>query len=392
MDTFREVSNQGFFSRIGSSIVGVLLGGLLFVGGCPVLFFNEGCAVRSYQALQEARENVVPVASAAQVEAANDKKLVHMVAGADSEETLADPQFGISAKVIKLRRNVEMYQWEEEKREEKRKKLGGGEETITTYHYDKTWSSSHINSNSFRHPEGHTNPTEMLYRNDTQQAQKVWFGAFTLSPTLLGQYNSFEPLPVQQADMEKVAATSATAKLEQGHLYIGDNPASPAVGDTKVSFQVVRPSTVSILALQMGSSFGPFPTKAGEPIELLSVGQHTAEQMIVAEESKVAFRTWAIRFGGFFMMFIGLSLTMGPLGVLGDVIPFVGSIIRTGTTLIAGLLAAVFALVTIAVAWIFYRPLLGIILLAAAIGIIFLVFKLSRKSKPASPVAGMEGI
>ncbi|MCW5210069.1 hypothetical protein VU10_07890, partial [Desulfobulbus sp. US1] len=63
----------------------------------------------------------------------------------------------------------------------------------------------------------------------------------------------------------------------------------------------------------------------------------------------------------------------GVFSVLADVLPFLGSIVEAGTGFIAFLLAGVLSLITIAVAWIVFRPLLGIILLAIAVGLVVLI-------------------
>jgi hypothetical protein len=72
-------------------------------------------------------------------------------------------------------------------------------------------------------------------------------------------------------------------------------------------------------------------------------------------------------------MMIGLSMIFKVFSVLADVLPFLGSIVEAGTGFIAFLLAGVLSLITIAVAWIVFRPLLGIILLAVAGGLIVLI-------------------
>ena len=73
--------------------------------------------------------------------------------------------------------------------------------------------------------------------------------------------------------------------------------------------------------------------------------------------------------------------------VLGDVVPFIGSIINVGTGLVAFAVAAPCALVTIGIAWIFYRPLVGIALIVAAAAIAFLVWKRRAAAKAAAPTA-----
>ena len=83
-------------------------------------------------------------------------------------------------------------------------------------------------------------------------------------------------------------------------------------------------------------------------------------------------------------MLTGLKMVFGPLGVLADVLPFLGSLVRMGTGLLSFLIALPCSLVTIAIAWIVYRPVLGIILLVIAVGSIVLLF---MKRKPASAAA-----
>jgi hypothetical protein len=79
--------------------------------------------------------------------------------------------------------------------------------------------------------------------------------------------------------------------------------------------------------------------------------------------------TWLLRLGGFLLMFIGFTLVFKPLSVTADVLPILGSIVGAGTGLVAFLLAAALSLVTIAVAWFVYRPVLGVILIAVAVGL-----------------------
>ena len=79
--------------------------------------------------------------------------------------------------------------------------------------------------------------------------------------------------------------------------------------------------------------------------------------------------TWLIRLGGFIAMLIGFKMIFSVVGVLGDVIPFVGDVFRFATGIAAFALAAILSTAIIAIAWFYYRPLLslGILALGAAI-------------------------
>lgn len=208
-------------------------------------------------------------------------------------------------------------------------------------------------------------------------AKQVTLGAFTLSEALVAKLNKSEDLSAGQSTAEALPeAMKKRAKLDQGGYFLGEDPASPAIGDAKVTFHVVRPATVSIVARQIGNTFEEYRAKAGDSILLLTYGTVSADSMFKAAEESNAMLTWILRGVGFFMMALGLYLIFNPLVILADVLPFLGSILGAGTAVFAGLIAASLSLVTIALGWLSYRPLLGITLLvvagAAAGGLIYL--------------------
>ena len=70
-------------------------------------------------------------------------------------------------------------------------------------------------------------------------------------------------------------------------------------------------------------------------------------------------------------MLIGFICIARPLTMLFAVLPFLESLVGAGVFLVAFTLAVPIALLTIAIAWIVHRPLIGGILLVAAIGALF---------------------
>ena len=75
-------------------------------------------------------------------------------------------------------------------------------------------------------------------------------------------------------------------------------------------------------------------------------------------------------------MMMGLNLFLSPLSVIADVVPIAGTVVGAGAGIIAFLVAAPITLITIGIAWIFYRPLIGIVLIVIAVG-----FTLALKGK-----------
>ncbi|MCG8401246.1 MAG: TMEM43 family protein, partial [Firmicutes bacterium] len=189
-----ERTSQSWLSRIVGSFVGVLIGIVLFIAAFPVLFINEKWSIDRIRDLRDAESQLVSVEAGA-VDPGNEGKLVHLNGEAITEEILKFADFGIEENAIRLRRDVEMYQWQEHKDTEKRKKLGGGEETVTTYTYSKTWADRAINSSGFKEA-GHDNPSSLPFSNDTLDAKDVLVGSYQLSATMIDQYDRFTPLPL----------------------------------------------------------------------------------------------------------------------------------------------------------------------------------------------------
>ncbi|WP_446007720.1 TMEM43 family protein [Candidatus Electrothrix sp.] len=370
-DSYTEVTEQSWFSRIGGAIKGIIFGFILFLIAFPLLFWNEGRAVKTYKTLKEGGGAVISVASD-RVDPSNEGKLIHLSGKANTEEILTDPVFGVADNALRLLRKVEMYQWQESSESETKKKLGGGTETVTTYSYSKGWEDNIISSSSFKKPEGHENPGAMPYTTEEQTAQQVTLGAFQLSTSQVKRINGFEPLAASEDASLSENLEGRIIPWQSGY-YLGADSASPQVGDVRIQFESVAPTEVSIVAQQSGSGLRPYHAQAGGDIELLQVGVHTAEAMFQKAQTDNKILTWALRVVGFLVMMIGLSLIFKVFSVLADVIPFLGNIVEAGTGFIAFLLAAVLSLITIAVAWIVFRPLLAIILLVAAVGLIVLI-------------------
>jgi hypothetical protein len=387
-DTFSEVTSVSWFGRIWESIKSVLFGLLLFVVSFIVLFWNEGRAVHTAQSLAEGAAVVVSV-PADSVSASNEGKLVHVTGDATTTETLADAQFGVSAPAIKLERTVEMYQWKENKKSETKKKFGGGTETVTTYNYEPAWSARLIDSSQFKQPSGHTNPRKMPVEAATFTAKKVTVGAFTLADSQIAMLDKKEAVTLDEA-MQKSLPEAMKTKVNTASdvfYYFGADPADSKIGDARVSFQVVKPATVSLIARQIGNTFEPYQAKAGNSLNMLKYGALAADSMFKAAEQENAILTWILRGAGFFAMFLGLFLIFRPIAVFGDIVPLFGSMLAAGVGFACFLLALCLSMLTIAIGWIAYRPLIGIGLLAVSAGAVYLLIRHAQSGKPVTKAA-----
>jgi hypothetical protein len=306
---------------------------------------------------------------------------VHLTGTATTEETLTDLVFSVSSQSIKLLRTVAMYQWKQESQSTEKKKLGGGTETTTTYTYSKTWSEDIISSGNFKQSQEHENPGQMPYRSNQLVAGTVTAGAFTLSPSLVRKINVYTTVALGP-DYTPPEPLAGKSTVTSDTIYIGNDPDIPQVGDIRVSFTEVKPLTISLVANQVDNTFEAFHAQAGGTIELLVSGVQSADAMFEQAQKSNTILTWLLRAVGYIVMVIGFGLILGPLAVFADVVPIFGTIVAAGTGLIGALIAGFLTFITIAIAWIFYRPVLGIILIIGASAIGFFLFTKLRKTAP----------
>lgn len=388
-----EVQTESYFSRLGNSFKGIGGGLLLFLIAFPLLFWNEGRAVKRAKALETGAGAVVSV-QADKVDPANEGKLVHVTAKADTKDVLTDPLFKISSTAIRLERRVEMYQWKQNESSKTEKQLGGGTKKTTVYTYEKVWSDKPVNSAYFKEA-GHENPG-FPFESEKLRANHVTLGDFLLNDSLVDRLGDSRKLPVP-ADYKLPATLSG--KSDAAYVHVSrkssapsqvsqEQPADnagdaaltePAIGDLRISWYAVVPHEVSIVARQTGKTFSAYPV-GSESILLIADSVQSAEAMFQSAQSANSAMTWFLRIAGLVMMYVGLSCVLRPLSVLMDVIPFLGDLIGAGISLISFLIALPCTLVTIVVAWIYYRPLLGIGLLVVAVALIVFLFRKKAES------------
>lgn len=368
-NTYTEVTHTGWFSRISSAIVGMLLGLAMFLVAFPLLFWNEGRAVDRIKALDDGAAAVVSI-QADQVLDKNNDLLVHLTGSTASDEELSDETFNVTSNGLKLRRNVQIYQWEEETSTQTKKKLGGSEEKVTEYKYSKSWSDDLINSSNFKRPE-YQNPQNIAYQKRNFQASSVSLGAFKLSDSLIAKINNYENINVAP-DSKLTLSDGANVTPYQGGYYIGNDPSQPEVGDLRITFSQVMPSVVSVVAQQSNDSFQEYTTETGSVL-LLELGSVSADKMFQTAMTENTILTWALRLLGLIVMGVGLSLVLRPISVFADVVPLFGSLAQAGIGIVSLLVALVLSFITISVAWIWFRPLIGGVLLVAAFGFIWLL-------------------
>lgn len=388
MDQYVETTREGFTGKMGKSIKGALMGVVLILVGVIGLFWNEGRAVKRYQDLVEGFKLVVAGDSGA-VDSNLNEKLVYMTGVTAISDPLSDPDFGVSATAVKLSRRVQMFQWVEKTSSKKKEKLGGGTETETTYSYDKTWSNSYHDSSGFRISEGHQNPP-MRFSSTDYVASKVSLGAYELSPKIAAMLSGSEAYPVTSIEQATEQVKADTQVTEKG-LYLGKDPSSPEIGDLLIQFFITPTGPVSVVAKQSNNQLSHYTTRRGRSLALVESGSVEVSDMFQNAHSSNKFLTWIIRFAGFLAVSIGFSSLLGPIAAFSSIIPMLGRFARAGIGFVGFLLGAIVSLVTISLAWIFYRPLLGIAILLVAVVLITLLLKRTMQSHSIAASAATDG-
>lgn len=385
--TYTETTRTSWFTKLKNGVIGTLVGIVLVLVAVYFLFWNEGRAIQTYRALVEGAGLVVSVDSS-KVDAAHDGKLIHVTGAVKPNGEVVDPQFDIRADgALAIAREVEMYQWVEKSESKTDKNVGGSEETTTTYSYSKEWSSRRIDSSEFKAPGGHENPDFAVLSNRvTVDSANV--GAFVLDGSSVASLGDEKTIPLTQADADRMAgniATTRPVKLNQGGIYIGTSSTSPQVGDLTIRFERTDLAEASFVGRQQGDTITGYTATNGREIFLSAPGRKDAAAMFDQAQTENTIITWVIRVAGLIGIFIGFQLFFGLFGVIGDVIPFIGSLLRGGTAIIALILTLIVGPITIAIGWIAYRPWLAFAIIGAGLAIAALLIFLRRRNAPAAP-------
>lgn len=346
---------EGIGARIANSFSSVLIGLLFVIGSTIGLFWNENNAVEVAKALKEGAATV-QTAATDRVDAFLDGRLVHASGETTSARGVADPDLGLATAGLKLSRKVEMYQWHESEK-------GSGNDH--RFVYERQWSTSPINSEGFHAPQGHSNPPFRLQSGDFSAAD-ARIGALAISSAALAELPTPDRFLLDDTAVAKARSVlGARTRADMGGLYVGQDPASPHVGDLRISWTLAHTGPASFVGRQQAGTIVAHTASNGREILLADRGIVPADAMFKEAQNENRIFTWIIRGVGLLFMLIGFSLFFAPVQLLTDWIPIVGSLVQGAVFLVSLTATVVLGSVVIAVAWFAARPLLAIGVLVA---------------------------
>ncbi|MGB3341149.1 MAG: TMEM43 family protein [bacterium] len=369
-EVYTEVKKTGWGQNIVKSIIGVLVGAIMFIVSFVVLWNSEG------------RVNLGTIAEKAIVvdhgsfQASAEGKLVAVTGPVTTAELLGDPEYLKPGKYIMLDRIVEMYAWIEETETETKKKTGGGTEEKTTYRYKKTWTSNPQESSEFKIPEGHENPS-MPVKPKT----------FYVDETKIGIY-SFDHKTATLPSSENIELNRNIAIAHWDAMLIGSDYIfmgsgsyeNPRIGDLRISFKAVHAGIkVTLFGKLDDKKIVAYFHKGKTRLYRAFTG--TKDEAIVQLKTEHKVMAWILRIVGFLLMWIGLSLVFGPISAILDVLPFLGNVGRGLIGVITFVVALILSVITILISMIFHNTIALILLVIIAIVVIYLL--IGRKKKTA---------
>ena len=376
-DQFTEVTKTGYGSRIVGSFKGIVIGIILFCTSFVVLYWNEGRVDLSTIA-----KTAVHIDAQMQADASQNGMLVSATGMVRSDEQIGDGLFLNPGPYMALDRRVEMFAWVEEQKSQSKTNLGGSETTETTYTYTKEWAGSPRSSADFKYPQGHENPQKTLEDKTV-----------TAADAAIGVYQ-FDPASIQLPAFARISLSEQNISLKQGALLANDaylfirNSASgtfanPHIGDVRVSYHALRPGfDGTIFGKLNGQKIEPYVDEDNN--RLYRVFDGTREEGIAAYHSEYKMMLWIFRAVGFLMMWVGLAAIFGPISVLLDVLPLLGSVSRSVVGLVTFFVSLVLTAVTVLVSIIAHTPVALAIAVAATSIAIILFFVFWKKKKQAA--------
>lgn len=401
---YTETKTTSYGSRLSNSLHGIGIGFILLIVATVLLWRNEGSAVRTAHDIKEVGNTAIHVEDIQTI--APEGTLIHANGIAQTGDTITDPLFNISFNALCIQREVEYYQWIEHSQTRTEDRMGGSQEEVTTYTYNCEWVNKPVDSSKFHDPQYRNKNLALPSMNITEReeyASNITFGAYKIpnnfiksvahcapkeSPRLKIDKQILGALNQSVAEAQSVGAlikNNITKKITNdkdstafewvhvsgNEIYLGQSAGSPNAGDMRIKFTTYQPSAeISLIAVVKGNSFTEYKTKNKNKTNYITSGTETLEEMMESAEQSNEMWTWAMRILGIVLVCIALKMLFGILVTLLKVVPFLASILNWGVSLICNILGVVYSLIIIAVAWIFYRPLLGICLLALAAGVI----------------------
>jgi len=185
----------------------------------------------------------------------NEGRLVHLSGVTKVKNPLKDELFNLSFEAIVMNRKVEVYNADEV--------------------YSKRWKE--VNGSAGKYSANRYPPSLLLH------AKEIKVKGYNLPKSMLLKLNNFKNYSAFPD--EQVFPTFMNEKpiIKEDYLFYGKDFNNPKTGNFRVSYQIIEPTIVSIMAKQEGRHLVSFPFQKKRPFKkpfsLLMLGERSPEYM-----------------------------------------------------------------------------------------------------------------
>lgn len=425
-------NERTYGGRVKNSFFGFKTGIAMLIGGTIALWANEGRTAKTSSTLDKVEAIVEEMPDPQTVDPRFNGKVVHTCGFATTADTISDNFIGAKENAIAIFTDVEYYQWEEEEVTKTRTNSDGKKEEYKEYHYRKNWVSDPVNSSNFEDRRYRGKNFTLLQADETEiWAENVTFEAYKLPKGLIKEMTSrhdlmlngkIEPRRLREIDnlcirsyegeealhddflsqrsdsLNKAASDTLDGQdrewpgidlryvqVRGNMVYLGLNSQEPHVGDVRIYYQKIAPDNVSIIAKVEGNTFQEYYNPYDKQTYWkLTNGLHESIEMIDDSRRDNSVYAWTARILGILLIVGGLKCAFSIIPALFSFIPMLGKVVEMGVGVVCWVVGVVWSILVIGVAWLFYRPVVGVILLLIVAGFIFFM---RRKPKPAEAEA-----
>jgi len=271
-------------SPLANLVLGILIWWLV-----PVCIWNnERIAIKQYKMQLKAERWAIHIDDP-EIKPFDDMegRICYMSGKSSVDETIADEAFPqvTRTNVIKLRREVEMFQWVEEKHEDTD---SNGDVTRVWYTYSQSWRDSH---QSVCHDDSKINPEFPLSGTRRQESYRVGYfiadgnggtgpcaeakhenvklGSYYLGDYVIRELQNWKPtedITPEQVVVNKRMVRGSTARFEgsakkiERHWYFGDRTGNE-IGNVRVRFEELQcgPTTLCGVLAKTEKGFTTVP-------------------------------------------------------------------------------------------------------------------------------------
>ena len=162
----------------------------------------------------------------------------------ESTASVADPTFGIHARVLGLERGVEMLQW---------RKI----DFPLPPHYEQAWTAERVDASGF--DAAHRNPGDLPFNGERWWTTDPRLDGQPVSPDVLAALGAWTAL---KPDLAQLPTNLAVSFQPDGDwLSTSQDPAHPQVGDVRVRWRAIERASAPVDVVLVAGRWEMHPAK-----------------------------------------------------------------------------------------------------------------------------------